>query len=87
MSTTVSYSFIPQQQVFVITDDYTLSRGTVLRVEASKYVDKSENNVEVKEVLKYIVSMDDGTSTAYLNGEDNIFDDFIDALNYLDTIL
>lgn len=86
MSTTVSYDFIPGTEVFVITDDYTISEGSILYVKAIQYFEKTLFGQNIKDVVKYVIGLNDGRSVI-TNNSAIIHDTFEDAKTYLNSVL
>jgi hypothetical protein len=86
MTTTISYDFAPNTEVFVITDDYTISEGSILYVKALKYFERTLFSEEIKDVTQYVVGLNDGRSIVTDNPS-VIHDTFESAKAYLNAIL
>lgn len=86
MPTAISYDYPPGTEVFIITDDYTISEGNVLVVRALKYFEKTLYGEDIKDSIKYVVGLNDGRSIVTKNPS-IIHDTFEDAKTYLNSVL
>lgn len=86
MPSTVSYDFVPNTEVFIITDDYTISEGRIIYVRALNYMVRTTHGEDIKYIVKYIVGLNDGRSIV-TNNPLLIHTTFESAKSYLNDVL